>query len=964
MVFPDGRAPVLLTAHAEDLVAGDATAILDYLDRRPGLTDVSAIAATLLRTRRLRKHRVVVRAADRDELTDALRALAAGADHPLVTRAIAAGPGRIAFVFPGQGSQWPGMGVEAYGRLPEYRAEVDSCAAEFTTLGMASPLDYLLDGEGRATNDFSQVQIQGAQFVHGVALARAWRSAGVVPDMTVGHSLGEIGAAYVAGAITRPVAAGVVAARATLLDGLTGPYRVAVLGVTPDEAQDVITAATGWIELSVVNSPTSVAVSGETDAVAEAVRAVTERGVFAREIEMWFPAHTTALDPLRADLDALLPPGEFVDTPVQFIGSATGAVVAAGVDFAGYWYDNLRSTVRFDRAVVAAVEAGATTFVELSAHPALLYAMNDVLESTPDLGSPVLVGSGRRDEPLLDRLSANIATVALGDPGYGWADTAGAAALADFPFAPMRAEHLWATAEPLPAVAGLVVATEQWEPMAPLPVAGARAVAVLDLGDEGLAARLHDALDVHPGVETVAPEHADLLVVVPPAIADADHLADAVDAGLLGYPGAVTGSTRDVWLLTTGAERVADGDSTFRPGAAALAAMHRSIGFEHPEQSFRQLDLPVDGVDATAVDALLGGSSDIAVRGGIAYRRGLRDEQAPAPVLPRSVFDEVVVTGGAGAVGLQFARALVERGARRIVLLGRRGVDAGVLADLTAGRDVEIVAPRCDITDAAHVASVAAEFAGGGASLVVHAAGVAVLAPASQLTGAAVRESCAAKVAGLGVLTAAWPLRDDARLVLCSSVSGLWGGSGHAAYAAANRLQDVAAQRLRAHGRACTSVRWGLWPGDGVIDGDEVERVERSGLTAMSPERAVDAALRDYAVDPIVYSADVARLDVFLGTAAAAPAAAAVEADEGTDLDAAGAVRAALSAVLKLDDTTDLDYDASLLDIGVDSLLAIDLRRKLKTATGHNVPLAVILGGVTATELIGRLEEPRLGNPA
>lgn len=474
--LPDGRLPVLLSAHTEDLIAQDAAAIVRYLDRRPA--DVAAVAATLLRTRRIRRHRTVIRAADIGELTDALRAVAAGVDHPLV--ACSAQPAHnLAFVFPGQGSQWPSMGVDAYDRLPEYRAEADRCAAAFVAAGHASPLDYLMAEPSAVTNDFTQVQIQGAQFVHGVALARVWRSCGVLPDLTVGHSLGEIGAAYVACTITLPQAVGVVAARATLLDGLTGPYRVAVLGLSPDAAEQAVAGVDGWAEVSVVNSKSSVAVSGDTAAIASLVHDVTDRGAFAREIEMWFPAHTSKLDPLRSELDALLPAGEFAEAPVRFIGSATGAVVAAGTDFADYWYTNLRSTVRFDRAIAAAVTGGARTFVELSAHPALLYALGDVFDDL-EVADALTVGSGRRDEPITDRLAANIAAVAVSDPGHRWADhvTGAVGPLPNFPFAPMRSEHLWAAPLPLPRVAGVSVAVEQWQPYAPAR-ADARRAAVI-----------------------------------------------------------------------------------------------------------------------------------------------------------------------------------------------------------------------------------------------------------------------------------------------------------------------------------------------------------------------------------------------------------------------------------------------------------------------------------------------------
>ncbi|MFV8174454.1 mycobactin polyketide synthase MbtD [Mycolicibacterium peregrinum] len=987
--LPDGRTPVLLSAHAEELIGTDAAAILRYLGTRP---EVSAddVAATLWSTRRLRRHRAVLRAADRDELAAGLRALADGTDHPLVTRVQGGSPGsssgaRIAFVFPGQGSQWPSMGVQAYERLPAYRAEVDRCAAQFEAAGAASPLDYLLAEPDSAavTNDFSQVQIQGAQFVHGVALARVWRTCGVLPDITVGHSLGEIGAAYVAGTITLADAVAVVIARATVLDRLTGPYRVAVLGITPEEASKVIAETPGWLELSVVNSHSSVAVSGETDAVAAAVATVAGRGAFAKEIEMWFPAHTTALDGSRAELESLLPSVGFTESPVQFIGSATADVVAAGTGFADYWYTNLRSTVRFDRAIEMAARRGARIFVELSAHPALLFAMGDLLDDAAELtgGPVVMVGSGRRDEPVTDRLSANIVSVAMADAGYRWSDLPNHAAesLRDFPFAPMRAEHLWATAQPLPPVAGLTVSVEHWQnhglPAAP---AGQRRVAVLDLAaGRGPAATLQRAVEEIDSTTAVAPADADLLVVVAPvsehddAVAAAESLSRRVDEGLLGYVGAISPETRDVWLVTVGGETIGEGAQRPRPEAAALAAMHRSLSYEHPDQTFRHLDLAESAIDpataGTAIIAMLTDAEDIALRGnGSApevWHRGMRDDTSDVRswTAESGVFDEVVITGGAGAVGLHHARHLAGQGARRIVLLSRSGLDATQLAALSA-TGTEIVAPRCDLTDPAQIAATVAELAVCPASLVIHAAASATIGAGDALTGAGVRDTFAAKVNGVANLAAAWPMRPDARIVLCSSVSGLWGGYGHAAYSAANRLLDALGAQLREHGRRCTSVRWGLWPGDGIIDSGEISRVERSGLRAMAPDRAVEAGLRDYPADPLVFTADAERLRTFLGAAGQpVPVVGTAEApleDAAEAADATGAMRIALGAVLKLDDTTGLDLDASLLDLGVDSLLAIDLRKKLKKATGRAVPLATILGGATAAEVIEHLERP------
>jgi mycobactin polyketide synthetase MbtD len=984
--LPDGRTPVVLSAHAEDLIGRDAAAILSYLEARPAVTDVGDVAATLLRTRRTRRHQAVLRATDIAELRAGLSALATNQEHPLMSRSVggaASAAPRVAFVFPGQGSQWPSMGVDAYAHLAVYRSEADKCAAAFEAAGAVSPLTYLLSAD--PTADFTQVALQGAQFVHGVALAAVWRSYGVLPDITVGHSLGEIGAAYVAGTITLTDAVGVVIARATLLDRLTGPYRVAVLGVTPDEAQAVIEQTPGWLELSVVNSNSSVAVSGDRDAVAAAVRTVSERGAFAKEIEMWFPAHTTALDPLRADLEALLPAAEFTDTPIQFIGSATADVVAPNTPFADYWYTNLRSTVRFDRAVEAAVSHGARIFVEMSAHPALLFAMDAVLDELPDAaeGTAVLVGSGRRDEPITDQLAANVVAVALADPAHRWADRIDGERrpLRDFPFAPMRSEHHWATAEPLPLVPGLTVAVEHWQAMA-APVVDTRRAALLDAGgDERVGAWMRAAVEAHDALEMVDASQADLLIVVAPdidgdAVDAATELSRRLDDGLFGYVDAITPSCRDVWLVTVGGERVDASAPNPRPGPAALAAMHRSVGLEYPDQRFRHLDLPAElpeKTDVAVLGALLGDADTVALRhstsGVTAHRRGTRDETSRADPwsADSGVFDDVVITGGGGAIGLHYARYLAERGARRIVLLSRGGADITAVTRLAQTHGTEILAPPCDITDTAALAATAAEFAGDGASLVIHAAGTATIAPHRELTPESAGHTFSAKVAGIGLLERLWPLRPDARILLCSSVSGLWGGQGHAVYSAANRMLDIIAGQMRDRGRQCTSVRWGLWQGAGVIDADEISRVERSGLRAMRPERAVEESLRNHGADPLVFTADQDRLRAFLGAGTASDETTGTTGASHTEdtaeldttgLDTVGVFRVALGSVLKLTDTTGLDLDTSLLDLGVDSLLAIDLRKKLKRATGHNVPLARILGGATATELIEHLELP------
>jgi mycobactin polyketide synthetase MbtD len=967
--LPDGRVPVLLSAHSEELIADDAKAIVRYLDREP---DVHAVAAMLVRTRKQRRHRAVVRAADARELADGLRALTVGEEHPLVAQSSESAAPRTAFVFPGQGNQWPSMGTDAYRQLRVYRAEADKCADAFVAAGVGSPLAYLVGDTGEG----SQILTQAAQFTHAAGLAQVWRAYGIVPEFTVGHSLGEVAAAYTAGSITVADAAAVVIARAKVVDELPGRYGMTVLGVCPADAEQLIAKASGWLELSVVNCETSVVVSGDRDAIATIVAAAEQQDLFARDIAVDFPAHTSALDGLHSALLALLPHGRFSDADVQFIGSATGDVVEAGTDFADYWYRNLRNTVRFDRAAAAALRRGARTFVELSAHPALLFALGDLSGDGAD--EPRLaVGSGRRDEPLVDVLSTNIVAAAVADPSYRWADFVDVQRplLRHFPNAPMRAEHLWATPEPLPPVPGLIVADEKWELSDKSDKAriSVRSVAVLDLAEPcgALADQLRSAVTQHPGVQQAQARDADMIVAIAPVLDHpdvelaAEEISRLIGSGLYDYVDAIGANCRDVWLVTVGGEHVRADEPVALPAQTALAAMHRSVGFEHPDQTFRHLDLQsweVDDVTAAAViDTLLDDATEAALRddasGPIRLVRALPDAvHTPAPWQLEGLLDNVVITGGSGTVGLHYARYVAERGARRIVLLSRGGVDSATVAELAGAHGAEVLAPQCDLTSAEQVRA-AAEFAGDGASLVVHTAGTATFAARDELTPAAFADTAAAKIGGLARLAELWPLRPDARILVCSSVSGVWGGRGHAAYSAANRLLDVMAGQLRADGRHCVAVRWGLWeasPGkSGIAVADEVAQIERSGLRPMAPEIAIEASLREHRSDPLILAADRDRLRTFFETREARGA----ESDTtATEIDIAALVRAELAAALNLGDAA-VDLDTSLLDLGVDSLLALDLRKRLRKATGKSVPLAALLGGITGGELIASLDD-------
>jgi mycobactin polyketide synthetase MbtD len=994
--LPDGRVPVLVSAHDERLIGQDARAILEYLDRTRGDDDPTvAIGSTVVRLRRVRRHRALVRAADRTELVAGLSALARGEEHPLITRSSKSGGRHVAFVFPGQGNQWESMGAEAYHRLPAYRSEADRCTQAFAAAGLPSPLPYLL---GEVTQNWSQTQIQGAQFIHAVALAQQWRLCGVLPDITIGHSLGEVAAAYVAGKITLPDAVALVGARATVVDRLTGDYAMAVFGAGVDAAQAVIDETAGWLEVSAVNGPSSTVVSGDNDAVLAAVQLAQRRGLFTHRLSVDYPGHTSVLRPLSTDLATLLPRSVFRDGPVRFVGSSLGAEVDSDMDFGDYWSESLCSTVRFDRAVAAARHCGADTFVELSAHPSLLYPLVELVDDE----SAVIVGSGHRDRPITDLLSANIAAVATADPGYQWADAIPGGSqppMRGFPNAPMRAVHLWAAPEPCAATApdpksALTIAVEDWQPAPPPTATNATHCGIAIVGDATgvLAQRLTEAVGAQRGCAAASANEADIVAVIAPALerldvtAAVEQIADRPDVGLPDYAAIIGPQCRAVWLVTAGGERVRPDDPSVMPAQAALAAMHRSVGFEFGDQAFGNIDLPSRDVDAqtagAVVGALRGDAGVMALRangvgGPRAYVRTFRPDAPAERPLDTAALENVVITGGSGAIGLRYAQYCIDHGARTVILLSRNGPDPAMLAQLTARHGTEVHAPLCDITDRDALSAVAARYDGSGASLLIHTAGIASTRRRAELNGADVAAVCAAKVAGLALMTEIWPLRPRCRILACSSVFGVWGGHGHAAYAASNRMLDVLAAQLRARGLDCTALRWGLWQGAGVVDAGELARTERSGVIAMEPDSALDASLRSYSDDPLIFAADVERLRVFFESQAMPlPFDAPTDAENISDgSDSAvkplgDVVCTELAATLHLGDPALIDPRASLIDLGLDSLLALDLRKRLRRAVGCSAPVAQMLGGITVNELIeavrsgnetlGRLESTRV----
>ncbi len=395
--------PWALSARGNEGLSAQAQRLLEHVQREPA---VSALDVGFSLTRRTQlEDRAVLVAANREDLAEGLRSLAGGVSAVgLATGVVGAGdPGRVAFVFPGHGSQWVGMASELLGSSKVFAESVRECA---DALGPFIDWSFwdALGGVGEL-GSLSRIDVvQPVLFAVMVGLARLWRACGVEPDAVVGHSQGEIAAMCVAGCLSVQDAARIVALRSRVLAKLTGRGRMASVALAVDEVFERLERWDGRIVVAAVNGPRSVVVSGESASFDEFLLECEVNGVRAREVAAAVGAgHSPQVDGLREQMleacsGPLAGPGD-----VPFYSSVTGALLQTDGLGGDYWFRNAREMVRFDEVVRGLLDDGHRTFVEVSPHPVLAVGLGEIFEDVGGSDSASgaslgVVGSLRRGE--------------------------------------------------------------------------------------------------------------------------------------------------------------------------------------------------------------------------------------------------------------------------------------------------------------------------------------------------------------------------------------------------------------------------------------------------------------------------------------------------------------------------------------------------------------------------------------
>ncbi len=869
---------LVVSGKTPERIASLAGTLAEWMADAGAAVRLADVAHTLNHHREHYGQFATVCARDRAQAVTRLQALAAGRptegivgphDGPC-------NPGTV-FVYSGQGSHWAGMGRQLLDDEPVFAEAIADLEPDFVEQVGFSLHDVIATGEPVSGDAQVQPVLMGLQ----LALTELWRSYGVLPDAVVGHSMGEVSAAVVAGALTVVDGLQVIATRSRLMSQLAGQGAVGLLKLDAEVTAGLIA---DFPEVSVAGyiSPRETVIAGPVAPVDAVIAAVSAQNRFARRVNMEVASHTAFMDPILRELRVALADLTPEIPTIPFFSTVTEGTAAPFLD-AEYWVANVRQPARLSQAVTAAAQEHGI-FIEISAHPILTHAVSDTLDSVTHHHS---VGTLWRDGDDAVSFHTNLNTVHTSNPPQTSHPVEPHPVL---PSTPWHHGHHWVSISQPVSVrsAGFIAIPVEQSADTPIPPQWyckltwlPRALSETDkdldsswlvIADSELGAEIGHVLDDDFAV-TAAPSSLLAEDADPTALTDAlagvthvlfapqvisNHFDAESGYGLFNaarrLAAAVTemGVAPRLFLLTCNAQPIAEGDRA-NPPHAVLWGLGRTLALEHPEVWGGIVDVdesvPAGLAARYVVEEAHGGDGDDQVVYQAGMRRVPRLQRGYSPsAFPLELDKDSshLVIGATGNIGPHLIRQLAEMGAGTIVAVSRNpGSRLDELAVSLAATGTTLVTVAADAADATAMGALFDRF---GADL-PPLAGIYVAAFAGgpitlrDMTDDDVTAMFRPKLDVVALLHRLSLRQLSLRqFVLFSSISGVTGSRWLAHYAATTTFLDTFAYARRAAGLPATAINWGLWKSLSDGQSDEERQVTLdSGLEPMPDEVAIQA---------------------------------------------------------------------------------------------------------------------------
>lgn len=438
----EGVLPLHISARSDAGLRALAGALSDRIESKPEQT-LYAVCRTAALGRDHHGHRAVVRADTPDSMISRLRDIAADAEGAGVTLGEAQNPGgRTSFVFSGNGAQWIGMGLRLMDEDPVFAATiqaVDTLVAAKSGVGVIDELRACEEQSRAREATVGQPLIFAVQ----AAIADSLIARGLVPDAVVGHSIGEVAAAYTACILTLEQAVDLVVRRSSIQERTRYLGGMAAAEIDVEEARKLIAPYDGKVEIAAINCPGSVTLTGDSAALAQLGEKLSGRRSRWNPLDLDYPFHSAYLDPHRDETVRLIGDLKPAEGKRRYYSSVIGAFVEGSQLGPEYWWDNMRQTVRLDEAIAAQAADGCTLFVEISPNAIMQSYVRRSLRAADASGRPI--PTLRRDRDGCDALSAAVDTAYCAGAALDFAILFPAPALpAELPTYPWQRERYWA----------------------------------------------------------------------------------------------------------------------------------------------------------------------------------------------------------------------------------------------------------------------------------------------------------------------------------------------------------------------------------------------------------------------------------------------------------------------------------------------------------------------------------------